>query len=466
MKFPRLLLCCLLLQFTYAQDIELELFATGLDRPVNIKHAGDDRLFVVEQEGFISIVEADGTVNTTPFLDIDSKVYNIGGIGDERGLLGLAFHPQYATNGYFYVYYINNSGNTVVSRFTRTTDDSADPDSELIILAFNQLFSNHNGGDLAFGPDGYLYIASGDGGSSGDPQNQGQQLNTLLGKLLRIDVDNTAGGNNYAIPADNPFVSNSAALDEIWAYGLRNPWKFSFDRLNNDLWIADVGQFDIEEINRVLPTEAGLNYGWRCYEGNDTFNTAGCPDPSTLTFPVAQYSHFADGAFKCSVTGGYRYRGSLYPTLNGLYFFADYCSDEIGVLEENGATWDRTFLSQSGSNGWTCFGEDVGGEVFVAGIDSGSIYRIIDSSLSVDDKNLSDIEMYPNPVKGILNFNFNGVSLSNVSIYDILGKEILTLDTNGTQELKIDTSNILSGVYIVELFGPNGEKSTKKLIID
>ena len=466
MKTFLLLLCSFLFTFSYSQDIELELFASGLNRPVNIKHAGDDRLFVIEQNGTISIVNADGSVNSTPFLDINSKVINIGGIGDERGLLGLAFHPQYDTNGFFYVNYINNSGNTVISRYTRQTTDSADPDSELILMTITQLFSNHNGGDMAFGPDGFLYIATGDGGSSGDPQNQSQQLNTLLGKLLRIDVDNTANGNNYAIPTDNPFTSDSAALDEIWAYGLRNPWKFSFDRTNGDLWIADVGQFDIEEINMVLPTEAGLNYGWRCYEGNDPFNTAGCPAMGTLTFPIAQYSHFDDGAFKCSITGGYRYRGTTYPDLVGLYFFADYCSDELGVLENNAGSWDMTLLTQSGSNGWTCFGEDVNGELYIAGIQSGQIHRIIDSSLSIDEKDLSSVNMYPNPAKDILNFNFNGTTVKSIAIFDFLGKEILRKDTNNLQEFQLFTNEIQSGVYLVEFIGNNDTKATKKLIIE
>ena len=466
MKSFLLLLLSFLCTFSYSQDIELEFFTNGLNRPVNIKHAGDDRLFVVEQNGTISIVNADSSVNPVPFLDITNKVINIGGIGDERGLLGLAFHPQYDINGYFYVNYINNSGDTVVSRYTRDTVNAADPNSELILMTITQLFSNHNGGDLAFGPDGYLYIATGDGGSAGDPQNQSQQLNTLLGKLLRIDVDNTDAGLNYAIPADNPFVSDGAALDEIWAYGLRNPWKFSFDRMNGDLWIADVGQSDLEEINRVLPTEDGLNYGWRCYEGNAAFNTSGCAPMNTMTFPIAQYSHFNDGAFKCSITGGYRYRGSDYPTLTGIYFFADYCSDELGVLEDNAGTWDMTFLAQSGSNGWTCFGEDVNGELYIAGIQSGEIHRIIDSALSIDEKSLSSVNMYPNPVKDILNFNFNGVVVDSIAIFDLLGKEILRKDTNNLQEFQLFTNDIQSGVYLVEFTGDNNKTATKKLIID
>lgn len=454
--------------FNYSQTIELEPFASGLDRPVNIKHAGDDRLYVVEQEGTISIVNADGTVNATPFIDITNRVGNIGGIGDERGLLGLAFHPNYAVNGFFYVNYINSSGNTVISRFSRLSPDSGDTTSEVILMTISQLFSNHNGGDMVFGPDGYLYISVGDGGSSGDPQNQSQQLNTLLGKILRIDVDNASGGNNYAIPADNPFVSNGSALNEIWAYGIRNAWKFSFDRDNDDIWIADVGQFDIEEINRVpiAATTTGLNYGWRCYEGNAPFNTSGCPPAGTLTFPIAQYSHFDDGAFKCSITGGYVYRGSDFPAMNGLYFFADYCSDEIGVLEQNGSNWDMTFLPQAGTNRWTAFGEDINGEIYVAGIVSGSIFRVIDSALSIDENTLETMKIHPNPSNDFINFEFPNLSLKSIRIFDLQGKVIQTVDVTSLQHYKLDTKMISKGVYFAEIEAENGNSISKKLIIN
>ncbi|NNL83294.1 MAG: hypothetical protein HKP28_07885, partial [Winogradskyella sp.] len=304
MKRLTYLLMCFILTLSQAQVLDLELFATGLARPVNIKHANDSRLFVVEQEGTITVVDSDGTLQIQPFLDISSRVYNIGPIGDERGLLGLAFHPNYTTNGYFYVNYIDNSGNTVISRFTRDVVDPtiADPNSELIILTISQPFSNHNGGDMHFGPDDYLYIATGDGGSGGDPQDNGQDTNNLLGKILRIDIDNTANGNNYAIPNDNPFVGMVNMREEIWVYGLRNPWKFSFDRLNNDLWIGDVGQNDIEEIDLLPAGTSGQNLGWRCYEGGVVYNSTGCPPANELTFPIAEYLHFGSGEFKCSIT--------------------------------------------------------------------------------------------------------------------------------------------------------------------
>ncbi len=399
-----LLIFCLCLLFsttTDAQTIDLVSFGTGFDMPVSIKHAGDSRLFVVEKDGLIKILNADGTTNTTPFLDIDDKVVNISGVSDERGLLGLVFHPNYSSNGFFYVNYIDNNADTVLSRFSVSNADAniADASSELILLTIEQPFSNHNGGDMAFGSDGFLYISSGDGGSGGDPGDRAQDLNVLLGKMLRIDVDNTSNGNNYAIPSGNPFFNDgdNNTLDEIWAYGLRNPWRFSFDRQTGDLWIADVGQGAFEEINMATPTSSGINYGWRCYEGNSEFNTADCPDSNTLTFPVGEYSHSNDGNFKCSISGGYRYRGSMFPNFSGLYFFADYCSNEIGTLELNGANWDMTLTSPFGGNGWVAFGEDMNGELYIAGINSNTIYKIIDTDTTTTWYEDSDNDTFGNP---------------------------------------------------------------------
>ncbi|NOY46917.1 MAG: T9SS type A sorting domain-containing protein [Chlorobi bacterium] len=369
-----------------AQTIDIVSFGTGFNKPVSIKSAGDNRLFVVEQDGTIQILNTDGTTNATPFLNIDSSVIDLNGFGDERGLLGLVFHPNYDSNGFFFVNYIDNNGDTVISRFSVSNTDAntANSNSELILLNIAQPFSNHNGGDMAFGSDGFLYISTGDGGSGGDPGNRAQDLSTLLGKMLRIDVDNSSNGNNYAIPPDNPFFNDgdTTTLDEIWAYGLRNVWKFSFDRQTGDLWSADVGQGLFEEINMVSSTASGINYGWRCYEGNSVFNNTGCPDASTLTFPIAEYSHSNNGNFKCSITGGYRYRGTTYPNFSGLYFFADYCSNEIGFLAENGANWDMSFSDVFDGNNWVAFGEDSNGELYIAGISSGTIYKIVDADLN------------------------------------------------------------------------------------
>ncbi|TAE46171.1 MAG: hypothetical protein EAZ89_20620, partial [Bacteroidetes bacterium] len=251
----------------FAQQPQLALapLATGLNRPVDIASAGDSRLFVVEQRGTIQIINADGTMLTTPFLDIDARVNSTG---NEQGLLGLVFHPNYALNGYFFVNYTRSpSGYTRVSRFqtTAANPNIADPNSELVLLEIEQPYENHNAGDLAFGPDGYLYIPMGDGGSGGDPGNRAQNGLTLLGKMIRIDVN---AGFPYTIPPSNPFLNDPGVRDEVWSIGLRNPWRFSFDRLTGDMWIADVGQGIYEEIN-VEPagSAGGLNYGWRCYEG-------------------------------------------------------------------------------------------------------------------------------------------------------------------------------------------------------
>lgn len=323
-------LCSLQLTAQNIPVIDLETFATGLNQSIGLTHAGDDRLFVIEQGGRIRIVMSDGQVLPTPFLDIDAR---INSDANERGLLGLAFHPNYAENGYFYVNYSDNSGDTRLSRFSVSESDPniADPDSEVILLTENQPFSNHNGGHVAFGPDGYLYTGLGDGGSGGDPDNYAQNRQTFLGKMLRIDVDN---GDPYAIPPDNPFANDDFTLDEIWALGLRNPWRFSFDRETGDLWIGDVGQNAWEEIDfQPANSPGGENYGWRCYEGNTAYNLSQCGGITDLTDPIHVYqNNFSTG---CSVTGGYVYRGSEFPKLQGFYLYTDYCSGRIWTLFRN-----------------------------------------------------------------------------------------------------------------------------------
>ncbi|WP_188463057.1 PQQ-dependent sugar dehydrogenase [Bizionia arctica] len=464
-----LLLFLIFPYFIFSQEIELDLFATGFSSPVSVKNAGDSRLFVVERGGLIKIVNSDGSINSTPFLDIDARVQS----GSERGLLGLAFHPQYATNGFFFVNYIDNNGDTVVSRFLANPTDAntVSPTTEVILLNVEQPYGNHNGGDLAFGNDGFLYIGLGDGGSGGDPEDRGQNLNTLLGKMLRIDVDNTDTGLNYAIPSNNPFPSTAEpnALPEIWAYGLRNPWRFSFDRQTHDLWIADVGQSQIEEINMVALDQAGLNYGWRCYEGDQIYNTSGnCPDDiSELTFPISQYTHSSSGNFKCSITGGYRYRGTAQPNFVGYYFFADYCSNEIGILKYNNDTWNMTFTDPFNGNGWTAFGEDQNGELYIAGIDSGSVFKIIDTNLSISENMLFDIKIYPNPASGSFTIETNNpqVLIETINIYNLQGKLIKSITNNQTHNIQIDTKTIPSGFYLAEIISETGTKKTQKIII-
>lgn len=441
--------------FSQELELELELIADGFSSPLELKHAGDDRLFVVERGGQIKIINPDGTVNSTPFLNISSIV---GANATERGLLGLAFHPDYANNGYFYVYYTNLSGNTQVSRFTVSSDpDIADPASELQILGFNQPYNNHNGGHLAFGPDGMLYIASGDGGSGGDPENNSQNLTNLLGKLLRLDVDAPAP----YIPADNPFVDNSAAMDEIWAYGLRNPWKFSFDPETDDLWIADVGQNAWEEVNKEPANVAGLNYGWRCYEGNAPFNTNGCPPESELTFPIAVYT--ISGNPRCAITGGYVYRGNEYPAIYGLYFFADACTGDIGTVNQNG---DLVFHGNFGASSVTSFGVDKDENLYVVAFSGGSVYKLKDNTpMSVDSHEMENIVLYPNLASEYITLDFGNNSISEVSILDINGSFVNTINNSNNKSLQVDVSNLSSGVYFVKLTNADGKSTFKKLLV-
>ncbi|MCK8481092.1 PQQ-dependent sugar dehydrogenase [Psychroserpens algicola] len=471
MKKITLFLACMLLSIGNAQDITLESFAIGLNNPVSIKHADDDRLFVVERAGLIKIINADGTVNATPFLDIDDLVTDLGG---EQGLLALAFHPDYATNGFFYVNYIDNNGDTVISRYTRSSANTADINSEVVLLNIPQPFSNHNGGDMHFGPnDGYLYISTGDGGSGGDPGNRAQNQTLLLGKILRIDVNVTQtqidNGTTYLIPSDNPFVSDSAVLDEIWANGLRNPFKFSFDRLNADLWIADVGQSSREEISRVPGTSTGgENYGWKCFEGTTTFSTVTGCSTITHTPPVAEYI-YGGSPFRCAITGGYRYRGTQQPGLEGLYFFADYCSNEIGFVEETSTdNFSLTFIDTFTPGGFSSFGEDVNGELFVCSLFTGEVLRIVDANLSVNESSVNSVKMFPNPAKNDLTFDTLETSnqISEIHIYNIQSKLIASYTNINEQLITISTKSLTSGIYVVDIINSEGHNSIHKLIVE
>lgn len=343
----------------------------GLTGPVAIAAmpSPDARLFVAEQAGTIRIVLADKTLGPEPLLDIKSKIK----AGGEQGLLGLAFHPKVAENDFFYVNYTDKNGDTVIARYTISKESGrAAASTEKIILKQAQPYANHNGGDLTFGPDGYLYIGLGDGGSGGDPQDRAQNKNELLGKMLRIDVD---GGDPYAIPADNPFAGGGGK-PEIWALGLRNPWRFSFDRGTSDLFIADVGQGSLEEINHQPRGKANLNYGWRCFEGTSEFNTAGCQDASAYTKPIVQYDHTES---RCSVTGGYVYRGTQFPALAAKYFYADYCSGQLYYAEQASGTWAATLAMATGLTIST-FGQDNAGELYLADHKTGILHHITDTA--------------------------------------------------------------------------------------
>ena len=337
--------------------------AGGLTAPIDIKNAGDGsgRLFILEQPGRIRILKT-GQLLKEPFLDIRARV---GNGGSEQGLLGLAFDPYFSQHGYFFVNYTDKDGNTHIARFT-ASGDVASPESEKQILFVQQPFPNHNGGALAFGPDGYLYIGLGDGGSGGDPYGNAQSGNSLLGKILRIDVD---GGDPYAIPADNPFAASGEVYKEIWASGLRNPWRFSFDPATGDLWIGDVGQNLWEEIDFVpAGTPGGLNFGWNKMEATHPYNGSNQPE---FTAPVAEYAHGAE----CSVTGGAVYRGASLPAWQGVYFYGDYCSGVIwGLSTPPDGAHQPVKLFQTGFKIST-FGVDEDGELYVADY-SGAIYRL------------------------------------------------------------------------------------------
>ena len=355
-----------------AQAPGLQEIALGLEDPVYLTHAGDGsgRLFIVEQAGRIRVLQ-DGALRKTPFLDI-ARVIKSGG---ERGLLSIAFHPEFAETGFLYLNYTERDGDTVVARYSVSAEpDRADPGSALRIISIDQPFSNHNGGQLQFGPDGYLYVGMGDGGWAGDPGNRAQNPRSLLGKMLRLDVD-AAGG--YAIPPDNPFAATTGAAPEIWALGLRNPWRFSFDRLTGDLYIGDVGQNKWEEIDfQPAVSQGGENYGWRIVEGAHCFNPATACARERLTAPAYEYSQ-SEG---CSVTGGYVYRGPTLAELAGTYFFADYCAGTIwGLARDAGGAWARTTILETGFS-VSSFGEDEAGELYVLDYSGGRVLQFVAGS--------------------------------------------------------------------------------------
>jgi len=422
--------------------------------PVFLTHAGDntDRIFVIEQVGRIRVFPNNPNVlSSKVFLDITDRVLS----GGERGLLGLAFHPDFENNGYFYVNYTSNSGgndSTRISRFQVTSNpDSADKNSEFRILSFDQPYSNHNGGWIGFGlNDGYLYIATGDGGSGGDPQNNAQNINTMLGKILRIDID---GGTPYSIPTTNPFFdSTGSVVREIYAWGLRNPWRCSFDPVTGWLWAGDVGQNAWEEIDII---ENGKNYGWRCYEGTHTYNTSGCNYPEYID-PIWEYAHGPE----CSITGGYVYRGSGVPQLDGKYIYGDYCSNKIWALSYDGITPTTNELLLTSSGGLTSFGVDENSELYWTS-SNGNIYRFTPTVTSVEKSTIpseySIQQNYPNPFNPstIIKYNLPEESEISIKIYDSLGKEVDSITTGiqqkGSYQKTWTAEGLASGVYYAKM---------------
>lgn len=344
--------------------------ATGFSSPTTIaaiQGSTDTRLFIVEQAGTIRSVIPFESSQPEMFLDIRNKIQ----AGGEMGLLGLAFHPHYDQNGFVFINYTDKENNTVVSRYHIPEGSTAvDPDSEKIVFTVTQPYDNHNGGDLAFGSDGFLYVTLGDGGRAGDPDNRAQNKDSFFGKILRVNVDTNEP---YTVPDSNPFVGQANAKSEIWAYGLRNPWRISFDSATGDLYIADVGQGNMEEIDfQPAHSKGGINYGWRCFEGTREYNNQGCEGADGYEVPIVEYDH-SDG--RCSVTGGYVYRGETYPALKGKYFYGDFCGGQIFSAKKEGSIWKQTLEAET-QYSISAFGQATDGELYFADYKDGGIYRV------------------------------------------------------------------------------------------
>ncbi|MCB9210503.1 MAG: PQQ-dependent sugar dehydrogenase [Ignavibacteriales bacterium] len=446
----------------------------GFNYPVDIQNSNDgsNRVFVVSQDGVIHVFNNSENISKSKvFLDIRDKVL----FGGEQGLLGLAFHPEYYSNGYFYINYTkSNPRRTVISRFTVSIQnpDSADISSEIILLEIEQPYSNHNGGQLAFGNDGFLYISLGDGGSGGDPENRAQNLSVLLGKILRIDVDISEGNQNYTIPNDNPFKDNSEGkAEEIFAYGLRNVWRFSFDS-SGKLWAADVGQNQIEEINII---ENGGNYGWRIMEGTQCYNPSTNCNTAGLSLPILEYFHNSSGGY--SITGGYVYQGNSAPSLNGKYIYGDFVSGNIWSYDEID---DKNEFIVKYDGQVSTFGIDENNELFFADYESGKILKFsegnINSVKSEIDQKVYLLQNYPNPFNPstIISYNLDEEANVIIDVYNSIGEKVTTL-VNENQlrgfyqiEFNINDSSkkISGGIYFYRLRANNYIQTSKMILLN
>jgi len=445
-----------------APEIALETLLTGLAQPTAIAHAADSRLFLTLQRGQV-LVWGGGRSLPVPFLDIAPLVSCCG----ERGLLGLAFHPRYSENGFFFVDYTNSAGNTVIARYrvSSSNPNAADPASGVTLLTIPQPFANHNGGQLAFGPDGHLYVGMGDGGSANDPMCNGQRDDTLLGKILRIDVDaNTSSPPFYGIPPDNPFAAPGGARDEIWAKGMRNPWRFSFDRQTGDLYIGDVGQGSREEIDfQPAGSRGGENYGWKMMEGSvcGGGGTSGCPggtpacNAAGLTLPILEYTHSGGD---CSVTGGYVYRGRLFPRFIGTYFYGDYCTGRIWGGRLALGTWTTQLFSVRASN-LTTFGEDASGELYLA-TENGLLARMVDANPV--SPTVVSVEPGSGPARGgsVVVLTGSGfVPGAVVTFGGVPGTDVAVLDSIATL-LRVVAPSHPAGTVDVVVTNPDGRSAT------
>lgn len=440
--------------------------------PLFLTHSGDgtNRIFVVQQRGLIRVFPNDSmTTNVQTFIDLTNKASQSG---NERGLLGLAFHPNYSSNRYFYVNYTRiNDGATIVSRFTTQSGNpnKADSLSELVMLTIAQPYSNHNGGMVMFGQDGFLYIGTGDGGSGGDPNGNGQNVNVLLGKILRIDINTPSGGNNYSIPPSNPFATGGGS-PEIYAVGMRNPWRFSQDLVTGTIYCGDVGQDAWEEIDTLA---VGKNYGWRCYEGNATYNTSGCGPIGNYTFPIAEYQNVGSDI---SVTGGYVYRGARVPGLVGRYIYADYGSRKVWKLLLSGGVVSDNSVIGTSPQGVPSFGVDQNNELYIVGA-SGTIFKLQDAVIGINGNSnelpagFSLEQNYPNPFNPStsISYNVGASSFVNIKVFDLTGKEIAVLLNEskpaGRYSVEWNATDLPSGIYYYRLETGSFSQTKKMALI-
>lgn len=441
--------------------------------PLFLTHSGDgtNRIFVVQQRGLIRVFPNDSmTTNVQTFLDASNLVNQSG---NERGLLGLAFHPNYSSNRYFFIYYTRASDGALrISRFTTQSGNpnKADSLSELNMLTIpHPTYTNHNGGCLMFGGEGNLYIGTGDGGGGGDPFNNSQNLNSLLGKMLRIDINTPSGGNNYSIPPTNPYAGGGGA-PEIFATGLRNPWRFSRDAVTGTIYCGDVGQDAWEEIDTI---SVGKNYGWRCYEGNAPYNTSGCGPIGNYTFPIAVYQNVGSDI---SVTGGYVYRGARVPWLVGRYIYADYGSRKVWKLLLSGGNVSENEIIGVAPTLIPSFGVDQSNELYIVG-GNGSIYKLQDAVIGINGNNnqlpagFSLEQNYPNPFNPVtkIYYNVGEASIINITIFDVTGREINSL-VNETKQAgrfsaEFNAAGLPSGVYFYKMTVNGSQSDEKKMVL-
>jgi glucose/arabinose dehydrogenase len=454
------------------KQITLVPFSSGYTDPQGITNCGDSRLFIIQRNGLIFVCDSAGVKKNTPFLDLKSKVKS----GGEKGLLGLTFDPDYFTNGYFYVHYTNKSGHAQISRFkvSNSNPNIADSSSEKKIFEnIDHLARNHNGGDIHFGPDGYLYISFGDGGEDAG-HLAAQNPMKFLGKMIRIDVHH---GNPYSIPADNPFVDSANYLPEIWALGFRNPWRWSFDAVTGDLRIADVGEATWEEVDfQAAGDKGGENYGWACYEGKHEFETAGCKAKSKYTFPIYNYQHVDTAGGACAIIGGYVYRGSNYPYLYGKYLFGDYCNGIITALYDQSGNLKKKELANTDDFAITAFGENYKHEQYVTNYVNGSIYRLTVTSEPVSDllveKHAENnfLTITPNPSDGnfVITCTSGKSQRVNIRIQNFMAQQFYTISKSvnaGVNTFPM-IMRLPKGDYFVSLTDAAGKTANRRLKIE